>query len=102
MTVSEGDRVLANWRQDDYWYACTIQEIDELNIQVIYDEGTVEILTIEYIRPIGIENEDSIEGRWVGGENYYPGSVLKVKGENVKIEYRDGKKEWLPMSLVRF
>ena len=99
---SEGERVLANWQQDDYWYICTIQEIIETEIHVIYDEGTREILTIENLRKVAIKPGDFIEGRWLGEMNYYPGTVIKVKGENVKIEYKDGKKEWLPMSLTRF
>ena len=99
---SEGERVLANWQQDNYWYICTIQEIIETEIHVIYDEGTREILTIENLRKVAIEPGAFVEGRWKGELNYYAGTVIKVKGENVKIEYKDGKKEWLPMSLTRF
>lgn len=101
MTVSEGDRILANWLSDEYWYSAIITAIDEKIIHIIYDDGTNEELTIDRVLPFNLEKGTNIEGRWKGGPNYYRGLLIKIKGDAIRIAYDSGEKEWLPISLIR-
>lgn len=101
LTVSEGEKVLANWSQDDFWYVALIREIDEKFLYLLYDDGTHETVTIDRIKPLKIYEGMEIEGRWLGKETYFSGTVLKVKGEAVRIGYTTGEKEWLSFSMIR-
>ena len=78
-----------------------ITQIDEKMVYVMYDDGTREELTINRILPLNLEKGTNIEGRWQGGPNYYRGSIIKIKGDAIRIVYETGEKEWLPIGLIR-
>ena len=86
MTISEGEKVLANWQTDDFWYVALIQKIDLESILVIYDDSTQEYLTLERIRPLRIYEGLEIEARWMGKETYYQGKVMRVNGKLQRLD----------------
>lgn len=102
MTVSEGERILANWSNDQYWYSGTICKITEKEILVIFDDGMREFLTIDKILPFDLENKTKVEARWHGEGTYYAGVINKVKGEAIRVLFNSGELEWLPIGLIRF
>jgi ribosomal protein L40E len=70
-----GDRVLANWTHDEYWYPATIQTIDGERYYIRFDDGDKEWVTSDFLMRIDIEVGDRVHSRWKGGPYYYPGRV---------------------------
>ena len=95
------DRVLANWKQDVYWYPATIQTIDGERIYVMFDDGDKEWTTSAHMMNIDIEVGDRVHCRWKGDPLYYSGRVAQKDGEKIYVQYDDGDSEWTTISFVR-
>ena len=96
-----GNRVLANWTHDLYWYPATIQSIDGERIYIHFDDGDKQWTTSDHLMNIDIEIGDRVHCRWKGGPYYHPGRVAQKQGEKIYVHYDDGDKEWTTISLVR-
>jgi hypothetical protein len=97
-----GDRVLAYWRGDGYWYAGTVQGVDRDNLHVYYDDGDKEWCAPDRVASLGELREGTrVLGRWQGGLDYYPGQITSREGEHVTILYDDGERETTSLSMVR-
>lgn len=96
-----GDRVLANWSHDEYWYPATIRTIDGERFYIRFDDGDKEWVASDRMMYIDIEVGDRVHCRWKGGPYYYPGRVARQEGENIFVHYDDGDKERTTISFVR-
>jgi hypothetical protein len=96
-----GDRVLADWTHDEYWYPATIRSIEGERVYIYFDDGAKEWSTSERLLPIDIELGDYVYCRWKGGPYYYPGRIARMQGEKIYVQYDDGDKEWTTISYVR-
>jgi hypothetical protein len=96
-----GDRVLAKWGQDPFWYPGTVQALEGERLHVYYDDGYDEWLTPERVAPLDLKAGDRVFGRWRQGEAFYPGQITSRDGEKIHIRYDDGDQETTTLSLVR-
>ncbi len=97
-----GDRVLAYWRGDGYWYAGTVQGIDGDNLHVYYDDGDKEWCSPDRVAPLAeLRAGSRVLGRYQDGIDYYPGQIASREGEYVTILYDDGDRENTSLSMVR-
>lgn len=96
-----GDRVLANWKHDIYWYPATIRKIDGERIYVKFDDGDKEWTTAENLLEIDVEVGDRVHCRWQNGRRYYSGLVTSKEGETIYIHYDDGDKEETTINKIR-
>jgi hypothetical protein len=96
-----GDRVLANWSHDEYWYPAFIRVVDGDHIQVHFDDGDKQTTTADRLMPLDIEVGDRVHCRWNGGSAYYAGRVARKEDEQIFVEYEDGDEEWTTISCLR-
>jgi hypothetical protein len=96
-----GDRVLAKWSGDPFWYPGTIQALEGERLHVYYDDGDKEWLTPDRVTPLDLKPGDRVFGRWQHGPEFYPGRISMRDGEKIHIEYDDGGQETTTLSLVR-
>jgi hypothetical protein len=96
----EGQRVLA-FDSDECLYPAEIVTIEDDRIIVQYLDGPERMLTPELLRKFDLRAGAKIECRWKGGPNYFAGTLAKVEGERVFIQYDDGDEEWTSIRLVR-
>jgi hypothetical protein len=71
MQCQIGNRVLANWTHDSYWYPATVQNIEGERIYIRFDDGDKEWTTFDHLMKIDIEVGDRVQCRWKGGAYYY-------------------------------
>ncbi len=98
---SIGDRVLAYWIYDGYWYPATIRSIDGTNISVEYDDGQYECLADGYATPIDIEIGDVVQCRRNREEFYHDAVVIEKTEKGYIVQYDDDSKENVLLSLIR-
>lgn len=101
MNWKVGDRVLADWSNDAYWYPATVREVSGDRIYVRFDDGDKEWTTNERLMAIDIEPGDRVYCRWQDGRYYYPGRVTQMNSEKIHVQYDDGDKEWTTIGCVR-
>jgi hypothetical protein len=99
-SFNEGDRIVGRGR-DGCWYPADILTIDGDRIVLQYLDGVQGILTPELIRPLEVAVGMRVEGRWRGGDVYYPGKIDQERGERIHIQYDDGDEEWTTVRLIR-
>jgi hypothetical protein len=96
-----GDRVLAQWSGDTFWYPGTIQGVEGGQLQVFYDDGERERRPPEKLAPLDLQIGDRVFGRWQHGAVFYPGKLTGRRGETIDILYDDGDRETTTISMVR-
>ncbi len=96
-----GDRVLAKWSQDPFWYPGTVQALEGERLHVYYDDGESEWLPPDRVAPLDLKPGDRVFGRWQQGPVFYPGQITARDGEKIHIRYDDGGQETTTLSLVR-
>ncbi len=96
-----GDRVLADWTHDAYWYPATIRNVDGERFYIRFDDGDKEWVTSDRLMQIDIEVGDRVHCRWKEGAYYYPGRVASIDGERIHVHYDDGDKERTTISFAR-
>ncbi|NHJ85120.1 MAG: hypothetical protein FK734_06635 [Asgard group archaeon] len=101
MTWHEGDRVWANWPDDDFWYSGIIQKIEGHNYDILFDDGYKLTLKEHDIKQIDISIGMKVLAKWQGKGAYYFAKILERNGDSYLIEYDDDKsKEWLPIGML--
>jgi hypothetical protein len=97
---NEGDRILARVA-DDCWYPADILTIDGDRVTLQYLAGAQGFVTPELIKPLEVGVGLRVEGRWRGGDTYFPGVIDQERGERIHIRYDDGDGEWTTVRLIR-
>jgi hypothetical protein len=83
-----GDRVLALWKSDGYWYPGTVTGIREKRFLIKYDDGNEQWLTAENITSLEYRVGDAVACRWKGLVPYYPAHIIEIKDENnLTVQY---------------
>ncbi len=78
-----------------------IVTIQDDRVIVHFLDGPERMLTPERIQKFDLRPGMRIECRWRGGPNYFPGSLSKLEGERLYVNYDDGDQEWTSVRLVR-
>jgi hypothetical protein len=96
-----GDRVLAKWSGDGFWYPGTIQDVENEQLHVFYDDGEDEWRAPDEVAELTLEVGSRVFGRWQGGQFYYPGKITRVEGDRIQVKYDDGDQEWTSVEYLR-
>jgi hypothetical protein len=94
-------RVFGRWAADGYWYSGTVKEVKDGKYLVMWEDRTENWLEGADVAGYQPTFGDRVEGDWLGKGLYYPGKVVKRKGEKVRIEYDDGDCEDTTISRLR-
>ena len=98
---SVGDRCLADWPLDEYWYPGTIIETAGSSYHVQFDDEDREWLAAPFLVRENLDPGDTVEARWMVGADYYAGRISERIGNVVHIQYDDGDEEWTTIAVVR-
>src|SRR5262245_42125062 len=95
-----GQRVLAQWHPEVYFYPGTIKAIQADKYSVQFDDGDQASVTAKQLAPLDIKAGSRVFGRFKGGPAYFPGKVDRQDGAKIHITYDDGDEEWTTISMV--
>jgi hypothetical protein len=97
-----GNRALAFWDADGYWYPATIVSINkDGDIEIKYDDGDEEVTDAEFLEDLVVEVGDYVECLSADDNSYYEAEVLEVQGDRVKVGYEDDTSEWTTITNLR-
>lgn len=103
-SFSEGDRVLAEWSNKD-WYPGKIGSSCSDGYQILYDDGDTKCAGLNEIT---VEIEPSAGDIAIGslvlaswGSAFYPAKVASIDGEEYHVEYYDGYKQARTLGQLR-
>lgn len=96
-----GDRCLAKWSGDSWWYPGRVADVRDSMYLIKYDDGDSEWRLEMYLAGEDLKPGDTVFGKWKSGGRYYRGLVAERKGEELFIKYDDGDKEWTTVGRVR-
>lgn len=96
-----GDRVLAEWHMDHYWYPAIVQRCDSEGVHIAFDDGDRAAVPADKVVPFEIEVGMRVFARWRAGLYYTPARIERLDGENILIRYDTGRLENTTVSVVR-
>lgn len=96
----EGDRVLAPW-EPTYLYAGTIEEVNGAKALIHFDDGDSGWVPTKYIKPLKIDVGQRVMSRRRMGPHFFPGEIREVHGEDLVVEFDDGKEESITVASLR-
>ena len=96
-----GDRVLAKWAPDGFWYPGTVVESQTNRCFVHFDDGDSAWSSLEDTRSLSLGVGQKVLGRWKGGPYCFPGVIAEKDGDRIHIHYDDGDREWTTIRSVR-
>lgn len=96
-----GDRVMANWSGDNYWYPGTITKAEGGQYYIVYMDGDEEWLAKNALMKEDLKVGDAVEANWLGQGVYYSGKITSRNGDQISITYDDGDTENTSISVVR-
>lgn len=97
----DGERVLARWPFEPFWYPACVRQRDDDRVWVHYDDGHKACLPEEQVEPLELNVGDHVFARWKRGAFYYGGEITRKIGESIHIQYDDGDWEETTLSVVR-
>ncbi|HEX3315510.1 MAG TPA: hypothetical protein VHR72_11495 [Gemmataceae bacterium] len=99
--AEEGDRVWAPW-QPDRLYVGVVDQIESMEAHIHFGNGNRGWVQLDqlaaYAIPVGLR----IQGRWLRGSIYFPGTIDQVDGERIHIRYDDGDREWTTPDVLAY
>ena len=96
-----GDRVLAKWSGDVFWYPGTIQALDGDRLHVYFDDGDHEWMPSERVAENDLTAGSRVYARFQRGPVYFPGRITRREGDRIWVDYDDGHKEETTIAVVR-
>ena len=96
-----GDRVMADWSGDDYYYPGTIVLIEGNQYFIIYDDYDREWLVSSLLKPDDIGVGTQVQCSWEGAGVYYPGTIMQRNGNAIFVQYDDGDEEYTTIAHIR-
>jgi hypothetical protein len=96
-----GDRVLARWGPEKFWYPGTVREVRGDRYLIVFDDGDKQESPADEVGPEDIAVGDKVLGNFKRAGKYYPGKVTTRTGEQIHIKYDDGDEEDTTISMVR-
>lgn len=97
----EGDRVLAVWDADGYWYPGEIDYVDRLGIHIAFDDGDEAVVGRNEVRRVDWRAGSRLECNWKNEGEYFEGRVNWMRGESMEFLYDDGFREQITISRCR-
>ena len=97
----EGDRVLAVWQADGYWYPGEVDYVDGQGIHIAFDDDDESVVSRNQVRRVDWRVGKRIQCDWKRQGKYYAGRIIAMRGENIEFLYDDGYKEQITISVCR-
>lgn len=97
----EGDRVLAVWDADGYWYPGEIDYVDRQGIHIAFDDGDEAVVGRNEVRRVDWRAGSRLECNWKNEGEYFEGRVNWMRGESMEFLYDDGFREQITISRCR-
>lgn len=88
----QGDRVLAPW-EPTYLYAGTLEQVTERRALIQFDDGDSGWVDLANLQPLILKPGQRVHSRRKMGPYFFPGEIREVVGEQIFIEFDDGKEE---------
>ncbi len=96
-----GDRILANWAPEPFFYPATVEGIEADLVSVRFDDGDQAKVPVARVLALDIRQGDIIFARRDDGPSYFPGQVTEKIRDDIQIEYEDGARQWTTLSKIR-
>lgn len=97
----QGDRVLAIWEPDGYWYPGEVDLVDRQGIHIAFDDGDDAVVGRNEVRRVDWRVGSRLECNWKNEGKYYGGRVNSMRGESMEFLYDDGFREQISISRCR-
>jgi hypothetical protein len=97
-----GDRVIGRRSQEEFWYPGTIRHNDGSRFYVIFEDGEDALLGPEQLRPFKLQVGDLVFAREQDNRDYQPARLTEQADDKLLLTYRDGRRAWTALGLVRF
>ncbi len=95
-----GDRVLALWADDGYWYPATVRSVDR-RVNLVFDDRTEATVRKSEARRIDWDVGTKLECNWQNKGQFFSGAIVRMRGESISVRYDDGDSERLTISRCR-
>ncbi|MBN2440810.1 MAG: hypothetical protein JXJ04_05675 [Spirochaetales bacterium] len=93
----DGERVLAYWEETELYYIGTIIEYNDTikggGYYVVFADGTQGLIPFVHITLFDLKAGSKVLALWSDGY-MYPGTIARVLGDAVFINFDDGDKGW--------
>ena len=101
LAQNAGDRVLAKWGGDGLFYPGRVQQVEDKNYVVAFDDGDIATVRKADLREVDWKPGSRLQCNWKNQGRYYPGRVEEMKGESIVFLYDDGYRETITISRCR-
>lgn len=94
-----GERVLAHFAHDGFWYPGTILKIDDTRLYVRFDNGTKQWTPPARLLELDLEVGDRVSCRRPGASALQAGRIVQCDGDKILVRFDDGGEEWVSLEL---
>jgi hypothetical protein len=86
-----GDRVLARWGGDLFWYPGTVLQLQDDNFRVLFDDQDQAIVSARDLVPLTVHEGDRVlcRPKFEPALRYFPAVVTRVNGEIIDVTFDD-------------
>lgn len=98
---STGEWVLGNYKGANYWFAGVVAEVGKGQVVVRYDDGELETLPTNAVKPYDWKVGSKVECNFKSGGKWYGGKITGLNGVSLAVAYDDGDKEQTKTGLCR-
>lgn len=95
-----GDRVLAPW-EPTFLYAGTMDQVTAGRALINFDDGDAGWVDLAFVQPLALQCGQRVMSRRRMGPHFFPGEIREVDGEQVHVEFDDGKEERTTVASLR-
>jgi hypothetical protein len=96
-----GDRVLAPW-EPDFLYVGRVAQLKGKEALIEFEDGDAGWVMLDQIRPLVVKQGQKVLSRRKMGPHFFPGEILEVRGDQVRIGFQDGQgDEWTKIAALR-
>ena len=95
-----GDRVLAPW-EPTFLYAGTMEQVAGGRALIQFDDGDSGWVDLAFVQALALTAGQRVMSRRRMGPHFFPGEIREVDGEEVHVEFDDGKEERTTVASLR-
>jgi len=96
-----GQRVLAHWSFEPFFYPAVVQAIEDDVVHVHYDDGQQAHLAQDAVLPLKLKVGDHVYCKRDGDQLYFPAVIERKDGDRLFLRYDDGPTEWSQVQHLR-
>jgi hypothetical protein len=96
-----GARVLAPW-EPAFRYVGHIVDLNDDLALVEYEDGGSGWVNVRELRPFELRVDQAVMCRRERGPFYFAGKIVELRGNEVRVRYNDGDREWAGVAFLRF